>query len=66
MVPVRRVGNADRFTLPERHRAIFQTAGWLVDSEPRFLYSCDTRAAKERGTTPESTNHNVTQTLACS
>ena len=35
-----------------------------VDSEPRFLYSCDAQPAKERGSIPESINRNVTQTLA--
>jgi hypothetical protein len=32
----------------------------LVDSEPRFLYSCGARLTKERGTIPESINRNVT------
>ena len=40
-------------------------SGRLVDCEPRFLYSCDARPAKERGTIPESITCYVTQTLAC-
>jgi hypothetical protein len=64
MVPVRRMGNAGGSLCPEAHCSVFRTVGWFVDSEPRFLYSCGTRAAKELGTIPESINLNVIQTLA--
>jgi hypothetical protein len=66
MVPVSAVGKADGFTLPQPDSAVVRIARKIVDSEPRFLYSCDTRAAKEFGTIPESTTCNVIQTLACS
>jgi hypothetical protein len=44
---------------------LISALGRLVDSEPRFLYSCDARPAKKRGNIPESINRYVTQTLAC-
>jgi hypothetical protein len=39
---------------------VVKDTGILVDSEPRFLYSCGARLTKERGTIPESINRNVT------